>query len=549
MTDLNNVSKDNSGSWVSKRGNQQQALKNKGIFDSGCSRHMIGNKDFLTDYQELDGGFVAFGGSARELKFNLFSVLQICDKKNIVFFTETECLVLSPDFKLLDESQVLLRVPKQSNMYSFDLKNVVPSGDLTLMSLNYGIGGWVMFSWVFFLASKDETSGILKIFITEIENQLSHKVKVIRCDNGTKFKNREMNEFCGSKGIKMEFSVARTPQQNGVAKRKNRTLIEAARTMLADSLLPTIFWVEAVNTACYVLNRVLVTKPHNKTPYELIIGRPPSISFMRPFGCPVTILNTLDPLGKFDGKAEEGYLVGRMPFGLCNAPTTFQRCMLEIFHDMIEESIEVFMDNFSVFGNSFDKCLNNLDKMLQLCKDSHLVLNWEKCRFMVKEGIMLGQKVSSAGLEVDKAKINVISKLPPPTNIKGVRIFLGHASFYRHFIKDFSKMTRPLTKLLEKDTLFEFDDECQKAFKILKDKITCALVIVSPNWNLPFKLMCDASDCAVGAVLEFDIEIKDRKGIENVAADHLSRIENDESSDDSEVDDNFLGETLMEINT
>ncbi|GKB75092.1 putative ribonuclease H-like domain-containing protein [Tanacetum coccineum] len=116
--------------------------------------------------------------------------------------------------------------------------------------------------------------------------------------------------WCGLKGIKREFSVARTPQQNGVAERKNRTLIEAARTMLADSLLPTVFWAEAVNTACYVLNRVLVTKPHNKTPYELIIGRPPSISFMRPFGCPVTILNTLDPLGKFDGKAEEGFLVG-----------------------------------------------------------------------------------------------------------------------------------------------------------------------------------------------------------------------------------------------
>ncbi|GKB15512.1 retrovirus-related pol polyprotein from transposon TNT 1-94 [Tanacetum coccineum] len=115
-----------------------------------------------------------------------------------------------------------------------------------------------------------------------------------------------MNQFCGMKGIKREFSVARTPQQNRVAERKNRTLIEAARTMLADSLLPTTFWAEAVNTACYVQNRVLVTKPHNKTPYELLLGRPPSISFMRPFGCPVTILNTLDPLGKFDGKADEG---------------------------------------------------------------------------------------------------------------------------------------------------------------------------------------------------------------------------------------------------
>ncbi|GJY78397.1 putative ribonuclease H-like domain-containing protein [Tanacetum coccineum] len=166
------------------------------------------------------------------------------------------------------------------------------------------------FSWVFFLATKSETSGILKKFITEVENQLNHKVKVIRSDNGTEFKNREMDEFCGQKGIKREYSVARTPQQNRVAERKNRTLIEAARTMLADSLLPIVFWAEAVNTACYVLNRVLVTKPHNKTPYELIIGRAPSISFMRPFGCPVTILNTLDPLGKFDGKAEEGFLVG-----------------------------------------------------------------------------------------------------------------------------------------------------------------------------------------------------------------------------------------------
>ncbi|GJW54066.1 ribonuclease H-like domain-containing protein [Tanacetum coccineum] len=159
MTDLNNVSKDNSGSWVSKRGNPQQALKNKGIFDSRCSRHVTRNKDFLTNYQDIDGGFIAFGGSVRggkitgkgkirtnklnfqdvffvkELKFNLFSVSQICDKKNSVLFTKTKCLVLSPDFKLLDESQVLLRVPRQSNMYSFDLKNVVPSGDLTCLSV------------------------------------------------------------------------------------------------------------------------------------------------------------------------------------------------------------------------------------------------------------------------------------------------------------------------------------------------------------------------------------------------------------------------------
>ncbi|GKD89556.1 putative ribonuclease H-like domain-containing protein, partial [Tanacetum coccineum] len=163
---------------------------------------------------------------------------------------------------------------------------------------------------VFFLAKKDETSRIYKDFITGIENQLNHKVKIIRCANETEFKNHEMNQFCGIKGIKREFSNAKTPQQNKVAERKNMTLIETAKTMLVDSLLPIPFWAEAVNTTCYVQNMVLVTKPHNKTLYELLIGRTPIISFMRPFGCPVTILNTLDHLGKFDGKADEGFLVG-----------------------------------------------------------------------------------------------------------------------------------------------------------------------------------------------------------------------------------------------
>nr|GEU43002.1 putative ribonuclease H-like domain-containing protein [Tanacetum cinerariifolium] len=197
----------------------------------------------------------------KELKFNLFSVTQMCDKKNSVLFTDTEYLVLSSDFKLPD--------------------------------IHLGV----------FLATKDETTPILKTFLTGLENQLSLKVKVIKSDNGTEFKNSNLNQFCGLKGIKKEFSVPRTPQQNGIAERKNQTLIEAARTMLAYSLLPIPFWAEAVNTACYVQNRVLVTKPHNKTPYELLHGRTPSIDFMRPFGCLVTILNTLDPLGKFQRKS------------------------------------------------------------------------------------------------------------------------------------------------------------------------------------------------------------------------------------------------------
>ncbi|GJZ92819.1 putative ribonuclease H-like domain-containing protein [Tanacetum coccineum] len=326
----------------------------------------------------------------------------MCDKKNKVLFTDSECLVLSPEFKLPDENQVLLKIPRQNNMYSFNLENIVPSGGLACLiakatidesnkwhrrlghvnfknlnklvkgnlvrglpskifqndhtcvacqkgkqhkasckaksvssishslqllhmdlfgptsvrSLNHKTYCLVItddfsrFSWVFFLRTKDETSGILKDFIRQIENQLNQKVKTIRCDNGTEFKNKDVIEFCGSKGIKREYSNARTPQQNGVAERKNMTLIEAARTMLADSFLPNTFWAEAVSIACYVLNRVLVTKPHNKTPYELITGKIPIISYIRPFGCHVTILNTIDHLGKFAGKSDEGFLVG-----------------------------------------------------------------------------------------------------------------------------------------------------------------------------------------------------------------------------------------------
>ncbi|GKF14984.1 reverse transcriptase domain-containing protein [Tanacetum coccineum] len=150
----------------------------------------------------------------------------------------------------------------------------------------------------------------------------------------------------------------------------------------------------------------------------------------------------------------------RMPFGLCNAPGTFQRCMVAIFHDMIEKTMEVFMDDFSVFGDSFSSCLSHLDKMLQRCEDTNLVLNWEKCHFMVKEGIVLGHKISKSGIEVDKAKVDVIAKLPHPTTVKGIRSFLGHAGFYRRFIQDFSKIARPMTRLLEKETSFIFSREC-----------------------------------------------------------------------------------------
>nr|GEW36590.1 reverse transcriptase domain-containing protein [Tanacetum cinerariifolium] len=191
----------------------------------------------------------------------------------------------------------------------------------------------------------------------------------------------------------------------------------------------------------------------------------------------------------------------RMPFGLCNAPGTFQMCMLAIFHDMVEKMMEVFMDDFSVFGNSFKTCLSRLDKMLQRCEDTKLCLNWEKSHFMVKEGIVLGHKILRNGIEVDKAKVDVITKLPHPTTVKGVQSFLVHAGFYRRFIKDFSKISRPMTHLLEKDTPFIFSKDCIKAFQTLKQKPTEAPILIAPNWDLPFELMCDASDFAIGAVL------------------------------------------------
>ncbi|GJY63471.1 reverse transcriptase domain-containing protein [Tanacetum coccineum] len=203
----------------------------------------------------------------------------------------------------------------------------------------------------------------------------------------------------------------------------------------------------------------------------------------------------------------------RMPFGLCNAPGTFQRCMMAIFHDMIEKTMEVFMDDFLVFGDSFSSCLANLDKMLKRCEDTKLALNWEKSHFMVKEGIVLGHKISRKGIEVDKAKIDVdkakvdiISKLPYPTTVKGIRSFLGHARILSNFIKDFSKISRPMTHLIEKNTPFIFSEDCILAFQTLKKKLTEAPILIAPNWDQPFEIKCDASDYAIGAVLGQRIE-------------------------------------------
>jgi hypothetical protein len=175
--------------------------------------------------------------------------------------------------------------------------------------------------------------------------------------------------------------------------------------------------------------------------------------------------------------------------------------MMAVFSEFIKEIVEVFMDGFSIYGKMFMDCLANLEKVLTRCAEEDLVLNWEKCHFMVKQGIVLGHVISKRGIEVDKAKVETVEQLPPPTDVKSSRSFLGHAGFYRRFIKDFSKITKPLTHLLQRDVAFDFDEKCLAAFWTLKSALVSAPIIQPPDWSQPFEIMCDASDYAVGAVL------------------------------------------------
>ena len=322
------------------------------------------------------------------------------------------------------------------------------------------------------------------------------------------------------------------------------------------------------------------------------------------------------------------YAYRRMHFGLYNAPTTFQRCMLSMFSDMVERIMEVYMDDITVYGGGFEECLANLEAILQRCIEKNLVLNWEKCHFMVNQGIVPGHIISSRGIEVDKANIELISKLPSPTNVKTVRQFIGHASFYRRFIKDFLRIAKPLYKLLEKDAKFVWGKECQESFEVLKSHLTTAPIVRAPNWQLPFEVMCDASDLTIGAVLgqredgkphvvyytrktlneaqrnyattdkellavvyalekfraylvgsdiviftdhsalkylltkqnakarlirwvlllqEFNLQVKDKKGVENVVADHLSRLTIAHDTHSQPINDEFPEESLMQL--
>ncbi|CAM8926119.1 unnamed protein product [Rhodiola kirilowii] len=317
----------------------------------------------------------------------------------------------------------------------------------------------------------------------------------------------------------------------------------------------------------------------------------------------------------------------RMSFGLCNVPSTFQRVVTSIFSDMIGEFIEVYMDDVTIYGDTFDACLNNLSMVLARCVSMNFVLNYEKCHFMVTHGVVLGYVVSQEGIEVDKVKIDLIMTLPYPSTVRDIKSFLGHAGFYRRFIKDFSKKALPLSTLLQKEVPFEFTKTCKEAFDELKKALTSTPIIQTPDWEQPFEIMCDASDFAVGAVLgqrfdkkavviyyasrtldsaqrnysttekellavvfalekfrsyllgakvivfsdhaairylmkkeakprlirrilllqKFDVEIRDKKGIENTVADHLSQIVREE--EEGHITESFLDEHLYAVST
>nr|GEU49642.1 putative ribonuclease H-like domain-containing protein [Tanacetum cinerariifolium] len=318
---------------------QQKKYKEKGVIDSGCSRR-LGHINFKTMNKLVKGNLI------RGLPSKIFQ-----NDNSFVACQEGKQHKASYKAKLMNT------ISKPLHMLHMDLFGA--TNVKSLMKKSYCLvitNDFSRFSWVFFLATKSETSGILKTFITGIENQLDYKVKVSWSDNGTEFKNSVMTQFCDDKGIKKECSVARTPQQNKVAERRNRTLIEATRTMLVDSKLPTTFLAESVNTACYVLSRTLVTKPHNKTPYELIRRRSPLIDFMKPFGYPVTILNTRDNLGKFKGKADEGYFAG-YSVASTNAFKEYSFERFSLFKNAFSlphVHMVTPIDDTGIFGNTYD---------------------------------------------------------------------------------------------------------------------------------------------------------------------------------------------------
>ncbi|GJW98886.1 putative ribonuclease H-like domain-containing protein [Tanacetum coccineum] len=441
-----NTARPNSAVVNAVRANQGHPQKeDQGYVDSGCSRHMTGNMSYLLEFKKFDGGYVTFGGGAKggkitgkgtlktgkldfedvyfvkELQFNLFSVSQMCDKKNSVLFTDTGCFVLSPDFKLADESQVLLKVPRKNNMYNVDMKNIVPKESLTCLvakaTLNESMLwhrrlGHVNFKTINKLVKENHVRGLpSKRFENDQTCVACLKGKQYKASCKSKTRNSitqplfmpHMDLFGPtfvSSLMNKKYCLVVTDDYNSftwvfflASKDETSCILKSFITEIENLVDKKA---EAVNTACYVQNRVLVVKPHNKTPYELFRGRTPALSFMRPFGCHVTILNTLDYLGKFDGKSDEGFFIGyslnSKAFRVYNIRTK-----------KVEESLHIrFLKDKPVIAGDGPKWLFDIDVLTKSMNYVPVVAGTNSNDFVgTKESIGTGHSSKETGSSQD----------------------------------------------------------------------------------------------------------------------------------------------------
>nr|GEX00019.1 reverse transcriptase domain-containing protein [Tanacetum cinerariifolium] len=731
----------NCGKWVDHgRSWAKNNNTHKSYWNSGCFWHMTSNISYLSDYEPFDGGYVSFGQGGckitgkgtiktgklefenvyfvKDLKYNLFSVSQICDNKNSVLFTDSECIVLGREFKLTDDTNVLHRTPRQHNMYSIDLNNIVPHKDLTCLvtkasadeyqsiACPKGVAedvfvnvGKFHFSTDFVVVNFEADPrvpfilgrpvliigrALIDVYREEITLWVNDEAVTFNLNQTTRyfstyddlslnridiidvtreeyaqeilgFSNNSLggNPTLTSEPILSNSSLSLTPGRYLIEKLLNddpfqlppmdlkqgevvkaKSLIEEPleleviawkitdikridprfcthKILMEEDYKPAVQSQRQVNPKIHEKEGITVVENENieLIPTRLVTGWRVCIDYRklndatRKDHFPLPFMDQmLERLAGnefycfFDGFSgyfkipinppdQEKttftcpygtYAYRRMPFGLCNAPGTFQMCMMATFNDMIEKTMDL-MDDFSIFEDSFSSCLSHLDTMLQ-------------------------------------------------------RSFLRHAGFYRRFIQDFSKIARPMTHLLEKETPFVFSKDCIDAFETLKKNLTKASILVVPDWNLPFELMCDASDFAFGAVLgqrktkhfqpihyaskimteaqinyttteeemlvvvyafekfrpylvlsrsimytdhsalkyllskqdakprlirwalllqEFDIIIRDKKGMKNLMADHLSRLDNPHKDvfENKDINENFPLETLDKISS
>nr|GEU50180.1 ribonuclease H-like domain-containing protein [Tanacetum cinerariifolium] len=502
------------------------------VIDSGCSRNMTGNMSYVSDYEELNDGYLAFGGNpkggkisdkgkiktckldfkdvyfVKKLKFNLFSVSQMCDKKNSVLFTDTECLVLSFDFKLPDESQVLLRVPRENNIYNVNLKNIVPSRDLTCL----------------FVKEIIDKSNLWHRRLTHINFKTINKLVKGNLVRGLPTKVFETDNTCvACKKGKQHRASCKTKPVSSVDQPLFRLHMDLFGPTFVKSLnkksyclvvtndysrFTWVFFLATKDETGPILKtfitglenqlslKVLVTKPHNKTPYELLHGRTPSIGFMRPFGYPVTILNTLDPLGKFKGKVDEGFLVGysakgKSPVesftGYKDLNVEFEDCSDNSSNEVNATELEdiIYSDVENDVGAEAD--FNNLETSITFKKQKFYILvdlphgkraigtKWVFRNKNDKRGIMVRNKARLVTQgHTQEEGIDYKEVFAPKARIKAIRLFLAYASFMGFMVCQMDVKSEFLYETIKKEVYvyqplgFEDPDHPEKVYKVVK---------------------------------------------------------------------------------